>query len=188
MLKMVLTLISTLFVIGVFGQNNLNNATSSCIIHKQKKTNIEEINSIDKFLRSQLTLFIDEELVKDSVFKTRGYVNVFFTLKPLNNDTTTVFIMKQFSNFDDIDNDKNFPSFYMWLNNKMILFYVRQLDNIVCKKLSLRSKKKFVRKIEPFLAKQKRVGRFKNFRPDEVFQLHGGKTIYLINDEHLMRH
>lgn len=73
-----------------------------------------------------------------------------------------------------------------------MLIHLQILKESFCYQLSDKSKKSFQKKLEPFLVKpmrvkltnsegKKTVG--KNFRPQETYQLHGGKTIYIIRDK-----
>jgi hypothetical protein len=74
----------------------------------------------------------------------------------------------------------------------MVFVNFKTLENTVCLKYTKKSKLTFQKKLEPFLAERVKMkfpdkdGKLRtvnNFRPDEMIQIHGGKTIYIFQDK-----
>jgi len=88
-------------------------------------------------------------------------------------------------------NDKNFPMFYSFLSNKILLFIDYYTFETFDIKYSKKSKLKFRKELEPYLFEaqtivvtdeENRKQKFKNFRENEVFQFGGGINPYIMND------
>lgn len=157
-----------------------------------KNIDIATIKIKDTILIKYLIQFIDKQLKEDSLFTKKGYIEVFpihANRKP--NVARGYYIKKNYVNFDDMANDKQFPMFYSFLSNKMILFIDYDLFDTFDIKYSKKSKVKFRKEIEPYLFEAQTIvfrdkenvkQTFKNFRENEVFQFGGGINLYIMND------
>lgn len=161
-------------------------------MHPGKNIDIARIKIKDTVLIKYLTQFIDEQLKESSLFTKKGYIEVFpihANRKP--NVARGYHINKNYVNYDDMANDKQFPMFYSFLSNKMILFIDFDLFDTFDIKYSKKSKVKFRKELEPYLFEaqtivvadeENRKQTFKNFRENEVFQFGGGINVYIMND------
>lgn len=143
---------------------------------------IQEIDFKDSILFREVKKFIQSEIVKEKEFKVVGYVTIWTILNNSNDIIRKYHINKNYVNFDDLNNDSQFPLFYSYVDSKLILVK-GDIENLVNKKFSIRSKKHFQRVIEPFLYKVKLIqapsvdGKSRKkmpYREGERIQLHGG--------------
>ncbi len=143
---------------------------------------IQEIDFKDSILFREVKKFIQSEIVKEKEFKVVGYVTIWTILNNSNDIIRKYHINKNYVNFDDLNNDSQFPLFYSYVDSKIILVK-GDIENLVNKKFSIRSKKHFQRVIEPFLYRVKLIqapsvdGKSKKktpYREGERIQLHGG--------------
>ena len=160
--------------------------------HSGKNIDIARVKIKDTVLIKYLTQFIDKQLKENSLFIKKGYIQVFpihANHKP--NVVRGYHINKNYVNYDDMANDKNFPMFYSFLSNKMVLFIDYDLFETFDIKYSKKSKLKFRKELEPYLFEaqtivvtdeENRKQKFKNFRENEVFQFGGGINLYIMND------
>ena len=182
-----LLLFAGLFVSKIgFAQHN------AVEMHPGKNIDIARIKIKDTVLIKYLTQFIDKQLKESSLFTKKGYIEVFpiyASQKP--NVAWGYHINQNYANFDDMANDKQFPMFYSFLSNKMILFIDYDLFETFDIKYSKKSKIKFRKEIEPYLFEAQTIvfrdkenikQKFKNFRENEVFQFGGGMNVYVMND------
>jgi len=143
---------------------------------------IQKIDFKDSILFREVKKFIQSEIVKEKEFKAVGYVTISTIINTSNDIIRKYHINKNYVNFDDLNNDSQFPLFYSYVDSKLIL--VRgDFENLVHKKFSIRSKKHFQKIIEPFLYKVKLIqapsinGKSKKkmpYREGERIQVHGG--------------
>lgn len=156
-----------------------------------QRIDITKLEIKDSLLITQLKKFITQS-EENSLFKTKGYVQVFLTNtshKP--NVVRSYHINKNYVSFDDMDNDKQFPLFYSLLSDRVVLFMYYDFGDIFKLKFTKKSKSKFRKDLEPYLFKYQTVilpnennkmTKAKNFRPDEVIQHGGGIDVYIMND------
>jgi len=146
------------------------------------KLKIQKIDFKDSILFREVKKFIQSEIVKEKEFKVVGYVTIWTILNNSNDIIRKYHINKNYVNFDDLNNDSQFPLFYSYVDSKLILVK-GDIENLVNKKFSIRSKKHFQRVIEPFLYKVKLIqapsvdGKSRKkmpYREGERIQLHGG--------------
>jgi len=171
---------------GVYGQTNRSTLKGA------QRIDITKAEIKDSVLITQLKKFIKTQSEEDSLFKKKGYVQVFLTKKPHKpNVVRSYHINKNYVSFDDMDNDKQFPLFYSLLSNRVVLFMYYDLSDIFKLKFTKKSKSKFRKDLEPYLFKNQTVmlhneynkmTKAKDFRPDEVIQTGGGIDVYIIND------
>ena len=157
-----------------------------------QRIDITKLEIKDSVLITQLKKFIQTQSEENSLFKKKGYVQVFLTIthrKP--NVVRSYHINKNYVSFDDMDNDQQFPLFYSLLSNRVVLFMYYDLSDIFNLKFTKKSKSKFQKDLEPYLFKSQTVmlpneynkmTKAKNFRPDEVIQHGGGIYVYIMND------
>jgi hypothetical protein len=156
------------------------------------RIDISKIKIKDTVLIMHLTQFINKQLNEDSLFRKKGYIQVFLaqtSQKP--NVVRSYYISKNYLNFDNLANDKQFPMFYSFLLNKMILFNNYDLFETFDIEYTKKSKVKFRKELEPYLFeaqtivftdKENKKQKLKNFRPDEVFHTGRGINVYIMND------
>lgn len=154
---------------------------------------IQQTEIGDTLLKSQIEKYIQAQTFIDTTFKVRGYIEVFISNKEYKGLKTQVSyrIIKDFLNFDDLNNDLRFPLFYSWVKNRIVLFYSDEIRNTLNLKYSTDSKRAFQKIIEPFLFPGEDVyltidgvtKKGTNFRPNEIFMFGGPSVrIYKLYD------
>ena len=154
-------------------------------------TRIQYLNIKDKTVLEYLQKYIDEKT--DSSNRFVGYIVVNFDSKPSEvKETLRHFsIRHSVSSFDDIENDAQFPPYYTMLNNKIILFKFSNLNDLFILRYTNKSKRKFLRVIEPFLFPKSTLlfpsdkGKFvkdKKFRKGEQLLLNNGWDVNILLD------
>lgn len=156
------------------------------------RVDITRVEIKDTVLIKYLEQFIKKQLHEDSLFRKRGYIQVFSTHAGRNpNVVRSYHINKNYISFDNMDNDRQFPIFYSFLLNRMIVFINYDLMDIFNIEFTKKSKVKFRKDIEPYLFDSKTIlfpdeknkkHKVKNFRPGEVFHFGGGMNVYIMND------
>lgn len=170
----------------VYGQTNRSTFKGA------QRIDITKLEIRDSVLITQLKKFIKTQSEEDSLFKKKGYVQVFLTNIPHKpNVVRSYHINKNYISFDDMDNDKQFPLFYSLLSNRVVLFMYYDLSDIFKLRFTRKSKSKFRKDLEPYLFKSRTVmlpneynkmTKARNFRPDEVIHAGGGIDVYIMND------
>jgi len=161
-------------------------------MRERDKLEIKEITITDQELLKQIGILIEEEQ-KDSVFRRRGYISVSYAnLSYKEEHVIRSYILNpEYKSIDNLEIEYNFPLFYSFVNNKLVTLVNRPIFDSICYQIKTKSKKAFQRIVEPYLEKPiwikmpnsngKGTSRAK-FRPNDLFQLHGGKTLYILAD------
>ncbi|WP_207535672.1 hypothetical protein [Desertivirga arenae] len=149
---------------------------------------------VNKKLESQVRAFIKSELQADSLFKRSGYIVLIVDfdipedVRYLRDSILFLCYMnKDFHSFDNLDLDGVFPNSYCFIENKPVLLFVRE-SMLFEKRFSTSSKKRFQAAIEPYLAPRIDLSNSKLnakgniFRPNEVFQMHGGFEMFFFRN------
>jgi hypothetical protein len=145
----------------------------------------------DTILIEYLNKFINEQLEADTLFRKKGYIQVFsIPAHKRPNVARGYYITKNYVNFDNL-NDQQFPMFYSFLSGKMIIFKNSDLISALDIKYTKKSILKFQQDLEPYLFpaetivlhdKEHVMKKAKNFRADEFFYMGGGTNVYIMND------
>lgn len=161
-------------------------------MREKDKLEINEIIITDKELLKQIGILIEEKQ-KDSVFRRRGYISVLYANLSYNEEHVirSYIIKPEYKSVDNLEIEYNFPLFYSFVNNKLVTLVNRPIFDSICYQIKTKSKKAFQKIVEPYLEKAiwikmpnsngKGTSRAR-FRPNDLLQIHGSKTLYILAD------
>lgn len=154
---------------------------------------IQEIKLTNSVLENEIINFIDIRKQEYPKFKDIGYIKV--TLDYYKNNSNQKELSYIFSIKDQytlLKNNSNYPLFFTYINNKIVLLYTNKFNDNNEVKISKRSKKRLARKIKQNLGKTERLVAFnskgekviddKDFNPNESFNIHGGIKLKIYTD------
>lgn len=149
-----------IFVFGILASLNLKSQYSN-IFEKKDDVNCLKIKIIDKEFISVVDSFINSIKYIEEKFKKRGYITVKMTKKmneniPLLYDIESChYINFSYTQYFITDALKNFPKFYSYINDKLILFFEdNNLSEFSKRQINL-TKKKFIRLTKKYVEKPK---------------------------------
>ncbi|MCK5401959.1 MAG: hypothetical protein KAJ28_10030 [Flavobacteriaceae bacterium] len=148
---------------------------------------IELVQLKDSVFLKGVSEIIKKAKIQYPPFKDKGYIQVY--LNYLNKEAVNEQIFAEYRVNDQYFSLKLrytrslFPKFYSYIDGKIILIYNKTVP-ILNLGFSKRSKRRLIKKMEPFLSKKEHLiardnnGKIiindKSFRPNESFKLHGG--------------
>ncbi len=165
---------------------------------KKYQTDIKEILITDSILLEQLIFYINERNNDTSLFSTgRGYVTIFMKgSSSLDGKKVrrSYSINVNYHSFDNLKNDFIFPNYYTKIQDRIVIIYDSSFRETFCLEFTSNTKKNFQRIVEPFLPpfsekrfkirdKNGKIVKGPKFRPDDSFQLHGSRTLYIFEDD-----
>jgi len=164
---------------------------------KNTPIRIQEIVLKDSFLVQQIEKLIHDEInnkVDSNRFfkKGLGYINLHL-LNSTDRDVLRKYcISPGISGFRESNPDEIYPLFYSYVADRMVLIYSDEFRGIADLRITETSKRRFRRKLEPFLEKTQNITAYdsvrnvkirdKHFRPDHLW-MHSGKYIYIYRDK-----
>lgn len=161
-------------------------------LSEKEKLTIKRVTLTDEKLIAQIKEIINEKQ-NDSVFLKRGYIRVSYVHHGYKNEAVVraYRIKPEYQHADDVTNDRLFPIYYTYVENRLVSIYDTGIQNSICYQITNKSKKEYQRLLEPYLSKAIWIelpmsdgsGTKKaKFRPNSLIQIHGGRTLYIFED------
>lgn len=162
------------------------------LLSEKEKISIKKVTLTDEKLIDQIKDIISENR-NDTVFSKRGYIRVDYVHHGYKNGAVirAYHIKPEYQHADDVTNDRLFPVYYTYVNNRLVSIYDTGIQNSICYQIAAKSKMRYQRLLEPYLSKAKWVELPKldgsgtkkaKFRPNSLIQIHGGRTLYIFDD------
>ncbi len=149
-----------IFVFGILASLNLKSQYSN-IFEKKDDVNCLKIKIIDKKLISVIDSFINTIKDIDENFKKRGYITIKM-IKKKNENIPSIYNLESchyinfsYTQFFITDDLKNFPKFYSYINDKLILFFEDSNFSEFSKRQINLTKKKYIRLTKKYIEKPK---------------------------------
>lgn len=154
---------------------------------------IQEIKFANSILQKEIINFIDKRKKEYPKFKDIGYIKVTLNYYKDNAKQKELSYIYSFKDqYITLNNNSNYPLFFTYINNKIVLLYTNKFNDDNKINLSKKSKKKLAKKIKKSLGKTERLVVFnskgekiiddKNFNPNESFNIHGGVELKIYAD------
>ncbi len=184
------------FLISEFGfsQGVEIRAEAECTtpLSEKEKLTIKRVRLTDEKLIAQIKEIINEKQ-NDSVFLTRGYIRVDYVHHGYKKEAVVraYSIKPEYQHADDVTNDRLFPIYYTYVENRLVSIYDTGIQNSICYQIATTSKMRYQRVLEPYLSKVIWIELPKSdgsgtkkakFRPNSLIQIHGGRTLYIFDD------
>jgi hypothetical protein len=161
-------------------------------LSEKEKLTIKRITLTDEKLITQIKEIIHEKQ-NDSVFLKRGYIRVDYVHYGYKNEAVVraYNIKPEYQHADDVTNDRLFPIYYTYVENRLVTIYDSGIQNSICYQIATKSKMRYQRILEPYLSKAIWIELPKSdgsgtkkakFRPNSLIQIHGGRTLYIFDD------
>ena len=175
---------TTTFFCGVF----------FCLSSYSQTIDIKEINVGDSIPKEQIKAYIVDTKKRNTLFSKRGYMEV--RLLYSNNEAIkdqlkiSYKIKDQYYNIH-VRRPSEFPIFYGYISDKLVLFYDLMPGLICASDISKRSRRRLSKRIKPYLkerehiiAKDSEGNVIINDRDfvDETYNIHGGIILKIYND------
>ena len=153
---------------------------------------IDSVAINNGFVSKTIIKMINDKKEIDTIFRNKGYIRVNMLGGGLFNGIEVshrYYVNNNYLNFDNDDNDLIYPNYYAILENKPILFFHNNLDEVIMKKFSIQSKIKFKNFIETYLFPKVTLNKDEedkfSFRPSERIKIHGGMMIFIPVDKNI---
>ncbi len=172
-----------------------NNSTAITPIKNCCERIVKEQIADERFLHV-VKNYIDSLDKSDSIFaKGIGYITIYLqgeTMYQGEYASQSFRLNHNYSSFDNVKSTSRYPDYFLKYSHKIILIYSTQNENLIEFNNSRKSVQNFKKELEPFLFpkvkiklpdKSGKLGTAKNFRPNEVERIHGGKQVYLPGDK-----
>jgi len=157
-----------------------------------QKVDIQRIQLEDSTLIQGIKTFIANTIISKPIFNNEGYIEVrmiFIDEKRKYKKLKSQYKIKD--QYASLKSSSIYPSYYTYINDKLVLFY-SSLDFLKNNlHFSNRSKNRLLKKISPYLTKNEHIiakdenGNIiiddKNFR-DEKYNIHGGSLLNIYNN------
>ncbi|RAV27385.1 hypothetical protein [Sinomicrobium soli] len=165
-----------------------------CLSSYSQTIDIKEINVGDSILKEQIKAYIVDTKKRNTLFSQRGYIEV--RLLYSNNEAIkdqlkiSYKIKDQYYNVH-VRRPSEFPIFYGYISDKLVLFYDLIPGLISTSDISKRSRRRLSKRIKPYLkerehiiAKDSEGNVIINDRDfvDETYNIHGGIILKIYND------
>lgn len=161
-------------------------------LSEKEKLTIKMVTLTDEKLITQIKEIINEKQ-NDSGFLKRGYIRVNYVHHGYKNEAVlrAYNIKPEYQHADDVTNDRLFPIYYTYVENRLVTIYDSGIQNSICYQIATKSKMRYQRILEPYLSKAIWIELPKSdgsgtkkakFRPNSLIQIHGGRTLYILDD------
>jgi hypothetical protein len=161
-------------------------------LSEKEKISIKRVMLTDEKLIAQIKDIISENQ-NDTVFLKRGYIRVDYVHHGYKNEAVVraYRIKPEYQHADDVTNDRLYPIYYTYVNNRLVSIYDTGIQNSICYQIANKSKMRYQRLLEPYLSKAIWIELPKSdgsgtkkakFRPNSLIQIHGGRTLYIFDD------
>lgn len=170
--------------------------STNAFCQNNKHVSIQYISLNDSVLVKEIKSTIGEETSSNDpehLFENGfGYINVYIN-SFINSDTIySFYILPSFHYIKKNAHNNEYPCFYTYILNKLVLIYIKTLnDSIISLDYSLRSKARLRKKISSFLeeatdrtfydSSNHKVFRDKHFRL-ERFRFDSGKSVFIMKN------
>jgi hypothetical protein len=157
---------------------------------------IQETTLTHHTLKNEIANFINKKKQEYPKFKNVGYVTVlleYYNKNATQKEVSYIFSIKD--QYISLKENSNYPLFFTFINNKIVLLYTNTAANNNKVKLSKRSKKRLAKKIKKSLGtterlivlnpRGKKIIDDNHFNPHESFNIHGGITLKIYTDNRI---
>lgn len=166
-------------------------ACTSPLSEKEKLT-IKRVTLTDEKLIDQIKEIINEKQ-NDSVFLKRGYIRVDYVHHGYKNEAVlrSYSIKPEYQHADDVTNERLFPIYYTYVNDRLVSIYDTGIQNSICYQIATKSKMRYQKLLKPYLSKAIWVElpdsdgsgtKRAKFRPNSLIQIHEGRTLFIFDD------
>ncbi|WP_289021959.1 hypothetical protein [uncultured Salegentibacter sp.] len=154
---------------------------------------IQEINLSNNVLENEIINFIDNKKQEYTNFNDFGYIKVtldYYNSQANQKELSHIFSIKD--QYIPLKTEANYPLFFTYIDDKIVLLYTNEFRLINEIKFSKRSKRKLEKKVNKSLGKTEHVIAYnskgekviddKDFNPNESFNIHGGIKLKIYGD------